>query len=54
MRLHSGCKVLVGDDTGDWKPSNDQAQFLKMIEKLPGMESVDKAEEITRDWNTGL
>ncbi len=54
MRLHSGCKVLVGDDTGDWKPSNDQAQFLKMIEKLLGMESVDKAEEITRDWNTGL
>jgi len=28
--------------------------FLLMIEKLLGMESVDKAEEITRDWNTGL
>jgi len=25
-----------------------------MIEKLLGMESVDKVEEITRDWNTGL
>jgi hypothetical protein len=28
--------------------------FLLMIEKLLGMESVDKTEEITRDWNTGL
>ena len=28
--------------------------FLLMIEKLSGMESVDMAEEIIRDWNTGL